>query len=297
VFIQIQRELDKRITTPKEATEIELWLESPGGDAHTAYKLVLELRSRARHLRVVIPDYAKSAATLIALGMDEIWMAPAAELGPLDVQIEHPDREGMIVSALDVAGALDFLSRTAVLLTVTGGAAVLLSTKLPRSEVLRDMLTFSAEFVRPAVSKLDPHLLHRASKELRVAEKYAVALIMETHHRRSPDSVVKLVRALVENYPAHGFVISRSEAARLGLPIQPAEKHPRWPSIKLLHQKSEDTDESICFLADDQGLDVLASELQKPDEDESEDGDNDETKVDDAEPAPTPITSIVAEKS
>ncbi|HWO22348.1 MAG TPA: hypothetical protein VNO30_26500 [Kofleriaceae bacterium] len=301
----LQRELDERVTTPKEGTEIDLWLESPGGDAHAAYKLVLDLRARARRLRVVIPDYAKSAATLIALGMDEIFMSPAAELGPLDVQIEHPDREGLIVSALDVAGALDFLGRTAVTLTLTGGASVLQATKLPRSEVLRDMLTFSAEFVRPAVNKLDPHLLHRASKELRVAEKYAEALLKETQHHHALN-IAALVRALVENYPAHGFVISRDEAARLKLPIRPAETLPRWPLIRLLHQRSENVDESFIFVADEQMLDTLASKLQADDDDdddatndaeeEKEDGGNDETKANDAEPKPASPAPIIAER-
>lgn len=296
---KIQRELDDVIETTKEATEIDLWLESPGGDAHAAYKLMLDLRSRARRLRVVIPDYAKSAATLLALGMDEIFMAPAAELGPLDVQIEHPDREGLIVSALDVAGALDFLGRTAMSLTLSGGASVLRFTKLPRSEVLRDMLAFSAEFVRPAVSKLDPHLLHRASKELRVAEKYAEALIKETQPRQTLN-IPGLVRALVENYPAHGFVISRNEAARLGLPIRPAETHPRWPMIRLLHQHSEDADEKFSFVADEQMLDMLASKLQADnddddDDEDKEDGGDEESKAD-AKPDPTSTAPIVAER-
>src|SRR5690349_379175 len=89
----VQRLLDNTVKTSKSRTEIEIWLDSPGGDAHAAYKLWLDLRSRCRRLVVVIPDLAKSAATLLALGADEIVMAPAAELGPLDVQISHPDRE------------------------------------------------------------------------------------------------------------------------------------------------------------------------------------------------------------
>src|SRR5690349_3514350 len=88
---QIQARLDEAVTTDREHTEIDIWLDSPGGDAHAAYKLILDLRHRSNRLRAVIPDYAKSAATLLALGVDTIFMHAAAELGPLDVQIEHPD--------------------------------------------------------------------------------------------------------------------------------------------------------------------------------------------------------------
>ncbi len=71
---RIQTQLDREITTPREQNEIDIWIESPGGDAHAAYKLILDLRQRCKRLRAVIPDYAKSAATLLALGVDEIYM-------------------------------------------------------------------------------------------------------------------------------------------------------------------------------------------------------------------------------
>ena len=107
LFRDIQEEIDAAITTSATDTAIDVWLESPGGDAHSAYKIFLELRSRCSRLRVVVPDYAKSAATLLLLGADAVYMSASAELGPLDVQIEHPDREGKTVSGLDVADSLE----------------------------------------------------------------------------------------------------------------------------------------------------------------------------------------------
>jgi len=77
-YDEVKRRLDLEVKTPRETNEIVLWLESPGGDPHKAYKLVLELRSRAARLSVVVPDYAKSAATLMVLGMDKIFMGAAA---------------------------------------------------------------------------------------------------------------------------------------------------------------------------------------------------------------------------
>jgi hypothetical protein len=279
----VQRELDEKIKSPRNETELEVWLESPGGDAHSAYKLALDLRARARSLKVVIPDYAKSAATLFALGMDVIYMAAAAELGPLDVQIEHPDREGMIISALDVVGAIDFLGRTAITLTLSGGASALRYTDLSRSEVLRDMLTFSADFVRPAVSKLDPHLLQKASRELDVAKKYAIDLLGQVHpsRRSNVGDPERLVHRLVREYKAHGFAISRDEIKRLGLLPEPAESHPRWPLIRRLHRISEDEEKPMLTLATEAELDEMASSMQNEDnDDESEDAD----AASDAEP-------------
>jgi len=89
VFDYVQARLKENISSPSKETEIDVWLDSPGGSASVAYKLLLELRHRCKKLRIVIPDFAKSAATLLAIGGDEIYMAPAAELGPLDAQIER----------------------------------------------------------------------------------------------------------------------------------------------------------------------------------------------------------------
>lgn len=117
--------LDAKVKSPPESTEIDLWLESPGGDADAAYKVVLALRQRCRHLRVVVPDYAKSAATLMTLGADKIMMASTAELGPLDAQITHPNRENIVVSALDISDSIAFLGQVGVELAISGGGAIL----------------------------------------------------------------------------------------------------------------------------------------------------------------------------
>ena len=109
--------LDDKVTTKKEETEIDVWMHSTGGDANAAYKIFLDLRNRATRVRTLIPDRAKSAATLFALGMDEIHMGATAELGPLDVQIEHPDRENETISGLDAVGSLDYLNNLAIQMT------------------------------------------------------------------------------------------------------------------------------------------------------------------------------------
>jgi len=66
---------------------LNLILHSPGGDGTVVEKFVALCRTQCRCLRVVIPNEAKSAATLIALGADEIVMGPPSELGPIDAQV------------------------------------------------------------------------------------------------------------------------------------------------------------------------------------------------------------------
>lgn len=268
----IQAMLDDQITTPREQTEIDVWLESPGGDANAAYKLVLDLRERCKLLRVVIPDYAKSAATLVALGADEIFMTPAAELGPLDVQIDHPDpdREGTTISALDVADSLEFLGTTAVDLVLTGGGTIRQYTGLRRSEVLREMLKFTAEFLRPVTEKLDPHLLHQAANQLRIAERYAINMMHKRNlpaisEKEADDLMARLIRA----YPSHGFVISRDEARDLGLPVEAMKSYPRHREVKKLYRNFERTNKTFIEVVGDTAFDQpkgQATQEEKPDE-------------------------------
>lgn len=69
---------------------IDLLIQSPGGDGNTAEKIVDMCRAYLPQnglLRVIVPNKAKSAATLIALGADKIVMGYSSELGPIDAQI------------------------------------------------------------------------------------------------------------------------------------------------------------------------------------------------------------------
>ena len=216
---EIKRMLRALDLPTKDELEVDLWIDSPGGDAHAAYKLMLVLRSIAGVVRVVVPDYAKSAATLIALGADEIVMAPDAELGPLDAQIAY-EHEGVTISALDIARSVEHLGQTALSMVLTGGATVVQLTGISRKDTLTNMLNFVAKFMEPIVSKLDPSMIHKSNSELRVASDYAHRLL---RMRNLPPADTRLLERLpehlVENYPAHPFVISRDEAEQLGLPI------------------------------------------------------------------------------
>ena len=64
--------------------KLDLFLCSNGGSGTVPWRLVSLFREFAKSFNVLIPYRAYSAATLIALGADEIVMHPFAELGPID---------------------------------------------------------------------------------------------------------------------------------------------------------------------------------------------------------------------
>ncbi len=247
--VHLRRKLEDTITAPRERVEIDVWLESPGGDAHSAYKIALLLRAYAGRIRVVVPDFAKSAATLLALAADELYMGAAAELGPLDAQI--PNEGGIVttISALDVARSLEELTETAMAQAFKGGADVLQITGLSRGESLNAMLTFAAQFMEPIIRQMDPRMIHWASTLLDVSVAYGTRLLSSRDGAVAHPEAVSIPRALVEDYPTHGFVISREEAAgRLGLPAHPIFDYELCKQAQALHRAYEDGKVNIVEL-------------------------------------------------
>ena len=67
--------------------DLDLILHSPGGSLEAAEALVLYLRSKFTHIRVIVPQLAMSAATMIACAADEIVLGKHSFLGPIDPQL------------------------------------------------------------------------------------------------------------------------------------------------------------------------------------------------------------------
>ena len=69
------------------AGPLDVLLHSPGGSPTATDSVVKLLRARHGPIRSIIPDSAKSAATMLALSGDHILLGEAAELGPIDPQL------------------------------------------------------------------------------------------------------------------------------------------------------------------------------------------------------------------
>jgi hypothetical protein len=83
-----------------DTDNIDLLIQSGGGDGNAGEKIIEMCRARCKNrFRVIVPNMAKSAATLITFGADEIIMGYLSELGPIDAQIP-----------IKVSGQLQFIS-------------------------------------------------------------------------------------------------------------------------------------------------------------------------------------------
>jgi ClpP class serine protease len=72
--------------TPAESP-IDLLLHTPGGLVLASEQIAYALRAHPGKVTVLVPHYAMSGGTLLALAADEIVMDEAAVLGPVDPQL------------------------------------------------------------------------------------------------------------------------------------------------------------------------------------------------------------------
>jgi len=98
-------------TTPSNVP-IMLILHTPGGLVLAASQIARALKAHPARKVVVVPHYAMSGGTLIALAADEIIMDPNASLGPLDPQLGGPN--GVYLPAPSILRAVELKGRDKV---------------------------------------------------------------------------------------------------------------------------------------------------------------------------------------
>ena len=85
--IEDSEEVLRAIRLTSEGTPIDLIIHTPGGLLLAAEQIAYALKKHPAKVTVVVPHYAMSGGTLIALAADEILMDKHAVLGPVDPQI------------------------------------------------------------------------------------------------------------------------------------------------------------------------------------------------------------------
>lgn len=198
--------------------DLDLLLQTPGGDVDQAERIVLMCRRRigdGARFRVIVPDSAKSAGTLIALASDAIVMGYCSELGPIDPQVSITTSGGEVMTR----PATSFLDGLEEIVKSVGSS--------PLSP---------AYF--PLLDKLDPALIDFCKKAIARSERFAVDFL--TRYMLEGDGVKAESVAKFFNDAAthlsHGAVIDADRAASLGLKIEYLEPDSLlWQAYWLLY--------------------------------------------------------------
>jgi hypothetical protein len=186
---------------------VALLVDSPGGLAEVAYRVARVLQ-RDGGFTVVIPRFAKSAATLLSLGATKAIMGEDAEIGPLDAQLWDEEREEP-GSALNEVQALDQLHSVALQHLDLTMVAMVAATKKKTDVLLPIAAKFVSDMMCPMLNKIDAVHYAKQARILAVAEHYAVRLLILAG--TPEDRARKIADWLVNRYPEHGFVIDRRE--------------------------------------------------------------------------------------
>ncbi|MCL1791195.1 MAG: peptidase [Peptococcaceae bacterium] len=175
---------------------LDLFLNSYGGNIDTPYKLVKMLRGFCRDLTVIVPVAAKSAASMIVLGADQIIMGPFAELGPIDPVVRHPLYPDTWISVQAAQYSYDFFER--------------LIDRCSPDQVMQILSLFE---------KIDPWILGDYTKMLKSSHQYAESLLKDYMFKENPHLVGPLVDKMINSYFSHGYPITKTEAQEMGLNI------------------------------------------------------------------------------
>ena len=222
-----------------EQDKLTILMESPGGDIDCAFRSVLVLRHYASDVEVLVPRYAKSAATFFCLAADAIYMGRDAELGPLDTQLRDPRGSLIPRSALNAFKSLEYLrqylletlDQVVMTLMAHGGMDIPFAVEAARPLV--------ADIVQPLYKQVDPHELGEARRYLAVGEEYSKMVMARYGYRHLSESQINsIVGKLVWEYPSHAFVIDLQEAQKIGLNAKPLDRETTDLCTKLVSMVS-----------------------------------------------------------
>ena len=191
--------IDQLDRLPSDTSELDFLIVSLGGDPMVAWRIMSLIRERVDNVSVLIPQSAYSAATLLAMGADQIVMHPNSHLGPVDMQVRtgNEGRPGWF-STEDVSAFLDFVRDN---LSITD------------QRHLRRLFEITCR----EVGSLGVGFTARSSK-------LAVALgekLLGMHMKDDPNGSRRksLVEKLSRQFHSHAYPVSRKEAIEIDLPV------------------------------------------------------------------------------
>ena len=179
---------------------VDLFIHSNGGSGTVPWRIVSLIRQYTKSFAVLVPHHAFSAATLIALGADEIVMHKMGCLGPIDPSVanafnpQNPQSLGQLVS-ISVEDVTAFF-------------------KLVKDEV---GITHEDELVQAFIAltdKVHPLALGNVQRSHNQSRLMATKLLKLHMDESLEHAIVQLIDNLKSNLFFHGHPINREEAKK-----------------------------------------------------------------------------------
>lgn len=215
---------------------IDLVLDTLGGSLDSAFRIALYLSQFTSKLRVYVPRRAKSAGTLIAIGAQELYLAPFAELGPLDTQIPDPRDPTHNISALDCFKSVDYVRGFGI--DTMKRALIALAKEVETGLPLSDLLNTATSFANSCTGSLLANMrvldFGGWGRTLQIGERYAKYLLERSGYDSA--KAKSLSYKLVYGYTHHPYAINIHEARDLGIRVQVMKSAVSGPALKMVDE-------------------------------------------------------------
>lgn len=188
-------------------TELDLIIHSPGGSIEAAEAFVTYLRSKFDHIRVIVPQQAMSAATMIACAADEIVLGKHSFLGPIDPQfILNTPLGQRVVTAQNIEDQFE------------------------RAQIECANPAKIGAWI-PILNQYGPDLLQKCQHASKLCESLTSGWLQTYMFRKEADAKRKARRiagwlASHKQFRTHGRHLGRDELTQRGLKIVALEKEP-----------------------------------------------------------------------
>jgi len=178
-----------------------LFIKSDGGNGQASLRMVNLLRQYVKKLTVLAPFECQSAATMLALGADNILMGPLAHLSAVDTSLTHDlspiDRDNDRVSV-----SQDELQRV-----------INLWRRQARGEKSNP---YGALF-----QYVHPLVIGAVDRSSALSTKLCLEIL--SYHLKDAQKAKKISNVLNSGYPSHSYPITLREAQRIGLHAESME--------------------------------------------------------------------------
>ena len=210
--IQVREKIQKLKQTNQQIEDIDFIINSPGGGADDAYRIIRTLRKSFKNVDIIVPFWAKSAATLLCIGGSQIIMDEFGEFGPLDVQIakemdDRPDygRESALIdeNSLNRIETHSKKMYQEMFTNLYEDEYI----RIHKNELSKQIFDYIAKFYEPLLKQINPYKLGEKKRKLDIGEQYAYRILTLYNSKLSREKRIMFVDYLINGCPDHGYII------------------------------------------------------------------------------------------
>ena len=193
---------------------LDVMLTTAGGGGEVALRMASICRSEREDVRIIVPDMAYSAGTILALAADKILMSSSSTLGPIDPEIPSPEK-----------GLFEWMPAKAMVDAVDN---------------LQKQAQANPSALRFAIAMLGEinAILYQTAKNAMARTKPLATGVLKLRSDPPSDGQIKEIVKALQKHSVHSATIHHQEASDIGLPVKYVDPFSeKWTRVWRLHTR------------------------------------------------------------